>query len=93
MIGSTLRGTLALAALATLSSAAVAQPIVIDIFEQRYHLATITFEVGLGEAMVTTPGPNDLSTGLEFGYGTNFHAPWTWTCPGSRVTVPCARST
>ena len=36
---------------------------------------TTTFEVGLGEARVTTPGPNDLSTELEFGYGKNFHAP------------------
>jgi hypothetical protein len=97
---------LALAALAVPAQAFI----VIDTFEQGYHLATITgegnrdnfvtgldrdkvyaghrytnytvngnpfgytttFEVGLGEARVVTPGPNDLSTELDIAYGTGF---------------------
>lgn len=96
-----------LVCLAATASVTVAQPIVIDTFEQGYHKATIvgqgnktntatgldrdkvfaghrqtnyvvnsnpfgyttTFEVGLGEARVTTPGPNDLSTELYIEYG------------------------
>jgi hypothetical protein len=101
-----------LLALAALSVPAQAF-IVIDTFEQGYHLATITgegnktntatgldrdkvfaghrrtnytvngnpfgytttFEVGLGEARVTTPGPNDLSTELQISYGTGYSEP------------------
>jgi hypothetical protein len=110
--------TLSLLALAVLAASGFAQPIVIDTFEQGYHLATITgqgnksnlatgldrnevfaghrqtnyvvsgnpfgytttFEVGLGEARVTTPGPNDLSTELYLEYGDfepmNFDLSW-----------------
>lgn len=35
---------------------------------------TTTFEVGLAEARVTTPGPNDLSTELRISYGTFPHS-------------------
>ena len=36
---------------------------------------TTSFEVGLGEALVTTPGPQDLSTQLNISYGTDLFEP------------------
>lgn len=36
---------------------------------------TTSVEVGRGEARVTTPGPNDLSTTLGVAYGTGYFAP------------------
>jgi len=38
-------------------------------------LYTTTFEVGLGEARVSTPGPQDLSTETYYSYGTGFFEP------------------
>lgn len=41
-----------------------------------------TFEVDLGEARVTTPGPRDMSTEVVIGYGTGFSEPMDLDLPG-----------